>query len=117
MEIEKSISLSEAIDSQRKVFGALSRGEAVIGSRGVIGHGSDTQFAYIARASEAGPTVIKFGSVTPSNSQRGVPVVQSHIGILDSETGSLQYFVHGDTVRKLEPWRQACWQQKYSPTQ
>jgi len=96
-----AIPLQSAIESQRQAFGALARGEAIMGARGVIPHGPDAQFAYIARASEEGPTVVKFGSVTPGNAKTTLPIVQSYIGVMNATTGSLEYFVDGEMTTRL----------------
>ncbi len=100
-EVEKSCTLKEAVASQRKVFAALISGEAVMGPRAVIPNGDDAQFAYIARASLHGPTVVKFGSVNPGNAKKGIPVVQTEIAVLDAVTGELIYFVDGESVTRI----------------
>lgn len=89
------------MSGQRKVFSAFDAGESVMGDRGLIGNQVGTQFAYIARASRNGPPVVKFGSITNSNRDRGIQVVQAYLAVLDPETGSLEYFVDGDAVTKL----------------
>lgn len=90
-----------AMFGQRQVFAAYDAGESVMGSRGLIGNQSGSQFAYIARASTNGPSVVKFGSITNGNKDRGLPVVQAYIAVLNQETGSLEYFIDGDAVTKL----------------
>jgi len=89
------------METQRKVFSAFVRGEAVMGNRGVIPNGSDASFAYVARASPHGPTIIKFGSVTNGNPGRGLPVVQAYISILDPISGSLASFIDGESVTRI----------------
>jgi len=96
-----AIPLRLAIESQRQAFAALARGQAIMGARGVIPNGADAQFAYIARASENGPTVVKFGSVTPGNTKRTLPIVQSYIGVMNAVTGSLDYFVDGEMTTRI----------------
>lgn len=100
-ELATAIPLQRAIQSQREAFGALARGQAIMGARGVVPNGSNAQFAYIARASDLGPTVVKFGSVTPGNAQREIPVVQSYIGVMNPITGSLEYFVDGEMTTRI----------------
>lgn len=100
-ELAAAIPLQRAIQSQREVFGALARGQAKMGARGVLPNGADAQFAYIARASEHGPTVVKFGSVTPRNADRNLSIVQSYIGVLNPLTGSLEYFVDGEMTTRI----------------
>ncbi|HEX7405812.1 MAG TPA: hypothetical protein VF307_07810 [Candidatus Nanopelagicaceae bacterium] len=100
-ELAAVIPLRRAIQSQREVFAALARGQAIMGARGVVSNGADAQFAYIARASELGPTVVKFGSVTPGNAQRELPIVQSYIGVMNPTNGSLEYFVDGEMTTRI----------------
>jgi len=99
--VEQAFPLEIAMETQRKVFAAFERGDAVMGKRGVIPNGSDTSFAYVARASQNGPTIVKFGSVTNSNATRGLPVVQAYICILDPVTGTLKSFIDGESVTRI----------------
>jgi ornithine cyclodeaminase len=99
--VEKAFPLGIAMETQRKVFAAFDRGDAVMGTRGVIPNGNDASFAYVARASINGPTIVKFGSVTNSNATRGLPVVQAYICILDPETGALTSFIDGESVTRI----------------
>ncbi len=80
-DLEAAFPLARGIQTQVEVFAALSRGEATMGARGVLPNGADAQFAYLARASMHGPTIVKFGSVTPGNADRNIPVVQSYVGV------------------------------------
>ena len=100
-EVESACSLSEVVESQRKAFAGLISGSSVMGPRAVITNGENAQFSYIARASSTAPTIVKFGSVTSSNSAKGLPVVQAYIAVMDSETGSLTYFVDGESVTRI----------------
>ena len=100
-EVEDAFPLDVAMQTQRQVFAAFDRGDAVMGKRGVIPNGSDASFAYVARASLNGPTIVKFGSVTNSNSTRGLPVVQAYICILDPVTGALTSFIDGESVTRI----------------
>ncbi len=100
-EVEAAFPLSVAIENQREVFSAFDRGLAVMGERGVIPNGTDASFAYIARADNNAPTIIKFGSVTNSNAERNLPVVQAYIAVLDPVTGSLIKFVDGESVTRI----------------
>jgi ornithine cyclodeaminase len=99
--VEQAFPLEIAMETQRKVFAAFERGDAVMGKRGVIPNGSDASFAYVARASQNGPTIVKFGSVTNSNATRGLPVVQAYICILDPVTGTLKSFIDGESVTRI----------------
>jgi len=81
--ILEKIPLTEAMRSQEQAFTALTTGSGALGARGIITNGANAQFAYVARASATGATIVKFGSGTPKNSQNNEPVVQAHIAVLD----------------------------------
>jgi len=100
-EVENRISLEAAMFGQRQVFAAYDAGESVMGARGLISNQNSTLFAYIARASSNGPAIVKFGSITNSNKDRHLPVVQAYLAVLNQETGSLEYFIDGEAVTKL----------------
>lgn len=100
-EVERAFPLSIAMETQREVFSAFARGEAVMGNRGVITKGNDAAFAYVARASLDGPTIVKFGSVTNGNSARNLPVVNAYIAILDPVTGEISSFIDGESVTRI----------------
>ena len=65
----------------------------------------NAQFSYIARASTDGPTIVKFGTVVPSNAGRDIPVVQTTVSVIDATTGSVKLFLDGEAVTK---WRTVC---------
>ena len=100
-EVERAFPLSTAISSQREAFAAFARGEAVMGSRGVITNGDDASFSYVARSSPKAPTIVKFGSVTNSNTSLGIPAVHSYIAILNPTTGALESFIDGESVTRI----------------
>ena len=100
-EIEALCTLEEVMETQREVFARHARSETVLGPRAVLTQGENAQFSYIARASSDGPTIVKFGTVVPSNSSRGLPAVQTTVAVLDATTGSPRYFFDGETVTRL----------------
>ncbi|MEY3344778.1 MAG: hypothetical protein RL125_499, partial [Actinomycetota bacterium] len=100
-EIEALCTLEEVMETQREVFARHARSETVLGPRAVLTQGENAQFSYIARASVDGPTIVKFGTVVPSNSSRGLPAVQTTVAVLDATTGSPRYFFDGETVTRL----------------
>ncbi|MSO26275.1 MAG: ornithine cyclodeaminase family protein [Candidatus Nanopelagicaceae bacterium] len=104
-EIDALCSYEKIIDNQRQVFKNYYLNEAVMGPRAILSQNENAQFSYIARASKNGPTVIKFGSVVPSNSGKNIPVVQTTVAILDTTTGSVKLFLDGEAVTK---WRTVC---------
>ena len=76
-----------------------------MGPRAILSQGENAQFSYIARASSDGPTIVKFGTVVPSNVGRDIPVVQTTVSVIDATTGSVKLFLDGETVTK---WRTVC---------
>ena len=101
-QIDQLSDLDEVIATQREVFAAYSRGEAVMGPRAIISQNENAQFSYIARASKNGPTIVKFGSVVPGNAKVSLPVVQTTVALMDAQTGSAQTFFDGEAITK---WR------------
>ena len=104
-EIDALCSYEKIIENQRQVFKNYYLNEAVMGPRAILSQNENAQFSYIARASKNGPTVIKFGSVVPSNSDKNIPVVQTTVAILDTTTGGIKLFLDGEAVTK---WRTVC---------
>ena len=104
-EIDALCSYEKIIDNQRQVFKNYYLNEAVMGPRAILSQNENAQFSYIARASKNGPTVVKFGSVFPSNSDKNIPVVQTTVAILDTTTGGVKLFLDGEAVTK---WRTVC---------
>ncbi|MFM7463219.1 MAG: ornithine cyclodeaminase family protein, partial [Actinomycetota bacterium] len=100
-EIEELCTLEEVIATQEMVFAKHHRAETVLGPRAVLTQGENAQFSYIARASSDGPTIVKFGTVVPSNSMRDLPAVQTTVVALDAESGSPSHFFDGETVTRL----------------
>jgi ornithine cyclodeaminase len=70
-----------------------------------LSQNENAQFSYIARASTNGPTIVKFGTVVPSNAGRDIPVVQTTVSVIDAQTGSVKLFLDGEAVTK---WRTVC---------
>lgn len=100
-EIEGLCDLETAIESQRKVFANYFLGNAHLGPRAVLSQGENAQFAYLARASETGPTIVKFGTVFPNNPKQNLPAVQTSILALSPTNGSVSYEFDGEAVTKL----------------
>ncbi len=93
------------VENQRQVFKQFFLNEAVMGPRAILSQGENAQFSYIARASSGGPTIVKFGTVVPSNAGRDIPVVQTNVSVIDATTGSVKLFLDGEAVTK---WRTVC---------
>ena len=100
-EINALCSYEKIIDNQRQVFVNFYSNKAMMGPRAILSQNDNAQFSYIARASENGPTIVKFGTVVPGNSARDIPVVQTTVAILDVTSGSLKLFLDGEAVTKL----------------
>ena len=101
-EIDSLCTYEKIIDNQRQVFKNFFLNEAVMGPRAILVQNENAQFSYIARASKEGPTIVKFGTVVPSNSNRNIPVVQTMVSVIDAQTGSVKLFLDGESVTK---WR------------
>jgi ornithine cyclodeaminase len=88
-EINALCSYEKIIENQRQVFKNYFLDQAVMGPRAILSQNENAQFSYIARASTNGPTIVKFGTVVPSN----------------ATTGSVKLFLDGEAVTK---WRTVC---------
>lgn len=97
-EVRSWLTTRMVTDSQRSVFEAYARGEAALAPRALLDFRQGTAFSYLARASAEGPAVAKLGSVTPGNTQRGLPNVQALILVLHPETGQLVATIDGESV-------------------
>jgi ornithine cyclodeaminase/alanine dehydrogenase-like protein (mu-crystallin family) len=104
-QIEAMCTFEKIIDNQRQVFKNFYLDEAVMGPRAILSQGENAQFSYIARASRNGPTIVKFGTVVPSNASRDISVVQTTVSVIDAVTGSVKLFLDGEAVTK---WRTVC---------
>jgi len=100
-EVNELCDLTAAIESQAKVFRNFAQDKAFLGPRAVLSQGENAQFAYLARASQDGPTIVKFGSVFPGNAGREFPVVQTSILAMSPLNGSVEYIFDGESITKL----------------
>ena len=104
-QINALCSYEKIVENQRQVFKNFYLDEAVMGPRAILSQGENAQFSYIARASKDGPTIVKFGTVVPSNAGRNISVVQTTVSVIDAITGSIKLFLDGEAVTK---WRTVC---------
>ena len=58
-QITKVCDLKSAMRTQREVFENYYLGKAFLGPRAVLSQEENAQFAYLASASEGGPTIVK----------------------------------------------------------
>jgi alanine dehydrogenase len=100
-EVNEICDLTAAIESQAEVFKNFAQGKAFLGPRAVLSQGENAQFAYLARASQDGPTIVKFGTVFPVNAGSEYPVVQTSIIAMSPLNGSVEYIFDGESVTKL----------------
>ena len=91
-QINALCSYEKIVENQRQVFKNFYLNEAVMGPRAILSQGENAQFSYIARASKDGPTIVKFGTVVPSNAGRYISVVQTTVSVIDANTGSIKLF-------------------------
>ncbi len=101
-QINALCSYEQIVENQRQAFKNFYLDEAVMGPRAILSQGENAQFSYIARASKNGPTIVKFGTVVPSNAGRDISVVQTTVSVIDAITGSIKLFLDGEAVTK---WR------------
>jgi ornithine cyclodeaminase len=104
-QINALCSYEKIVENQRQVFKNFYLNEAEMGPRAILSQGENAQFSYIARASKDGPTIVKFGTVVPSNAGRDISVVQTTVSVIDANTGSIKLFLDGEAVTK---WRTVC---------
>ena len=102
LEIDGICEIKKVMVVQKQVFIDFANSKAVMGPRAILTQNENAQFSYIARASENGATIVKFGSVIPSNVKRDLPVVQTTIAVLNQLTGLIDYFLDGESITK---WR------------
>ena len=96
------VTLDDVVHSQREVFRAFHRGEAVLAQRALLAGPEDSvAFAYLARASSMAPPVVKIGSVNPRNSSRDLPGIHAQLLVMDANTGALCAIVDGEAVTLL----------------
>ncbi|QWF82388.1 ornithine cyclodeaminase family protein [Amycolatopsis sp. CA-230715] len=88
-EIDAVLGVGVAIESQRRAFVALGRGDAVMPPKTVVEGGNDGSLAltYSARLSPEDGPVCKFVSFNPGNAARGLPSIHGLITVLHPETG------------------------------
>jgi ornithine cyclodeaminase/alanine dehydrogenase-like protein (mu-crystallin family) len=99
--ITAACDLKSVMETQRNVFANHYNGAAFLGPRAVLSQGQNAQFAYLARASSAGPTIVKFGTVFPNNPIVGLPAVQTSILVLSAKDGSVSHEFDGETITEL----------------
>ncbi|GAA4840732.1 ornithine cyclodeaminase family protein [Saccharopolyspora rosea] len=88
-DVAAALDLDTAIDSQRRAFTALGRGEAQLAEKVAIRTGPDSTLSYLARLSPRHGTVSKLVAVHPGNAERGLPTISATASVLDAETGRL----------------------------
>ena len=104
-QINALCSYDQIVENQRQAFKNFYLDEAIMGPRAILSQGENAQFSYIARASKNGPTIVKFGTVVPSNAGRDISVLQTTVSVIDAITGSIKLFLDGEAVTK---WRTVC---------
>ena len=101
-DVRDLVTFDDVMHSQREVFRAFHRGEAVLAQRALLAGADDSvAFAYLARASSTAPPVVKIGSVNPVNASRNLPGIHAKLLVMDAETGALCAIVDGEAVTLL----------------
>lgn len=100
--VRELLDVDLAIESQRRAFGELGRGNAVLPARLLV-EGSDdsVSFCYAARLAPESGAVCKFGSVNPANADRGLPTISALITVLDGQDGRPVAIMDGTSVTTI----------------
>ena len=101
-DVRQLLDIDLAIESQRRAFGELGHGNAVLPARLLV-EGSDdsVSFCYAARLAPASGAVCKFGSVNPANANRGLPTISALITVLDGQDGRPVAIMDGTSVTTI----------------
>jgi ornithine cyclodeaminase len=87
-DVRAAIEPTRAIEAMRSGFGQLSSGEATVPVRGQLPSSDGTTLlmpAYLGKTHDLGAKIV---SVFPGNRDRGAPVVQGVVLLLDAESGA-----------------------------
>jgi len=98
-DVHALVSLEDVLQTQRAVFAAMHRGEALLAPRALLpGDHDSVAFAYLARAGKGLPAVVKMGSINPTNTEIGKPAIHATILVSDEKTGELHTIIDGESV-------------------
>ena len=98
-DVHALVSLEDVLQTQREVFAAMYRGEALLAPRALLpGDHESVAFAYLARAGIGQPAVVKMGSINPTNAEIGKPAIHATILVSDEKTGELHTIIDGESV-------------------
>lgn len=101
-DVERLLDVDLAIESQRRAFGELGRGRALLPARLLVDGVEDSvAFCYAARLAPDSGAVCKFGSVNPANAQRGLPTIAALITVLGAEDGRPVAIMDGTSVTTI----------------
>jgi ornithine cyclodeaminase len=101
-DVRHLLDLDLAIESQRRAFGELGRGRALLPARLLVDGSEDSvSFCYAARLAPDSGAVCKFGSVNPSNAGRGLPTISALITLLDGRDGRPVAIMDGTSVTTI----------------
>lgn len=101
-DVEQLLDIDLAIESQRRAFDALGRGNALLPARLLVeGREDSVAFCYAARLTPDSGAVCKFGSVNPGNADRGLPAVSALVTVLDENDGRPVAIMDGTSVTTI----------------
>jgi ornithine cyclodeaminase/alanine dehydrogenase-like protein (mu-crystallin family) len=101
-DVQRLLDIDLAIESQRRAFGELGRGHALLPARLLVDGGEDSvSFCYAARLAPDSGAVCKFGSVNPANADRGLPTISALITVLDGVDGRPVAIMDGTSVTTI----------------
>lgn len=97
-DLERALSPRAALTAMRRAFVQLSSGRAAVPLRGALDSARGTTLLMPAWLPDAGELGAKIVSVFPRNADRGLPVVQGVVVLLDPETGAPRAVLDGTVL-------------------
>lgn len=100
-DVRKAITMREAIEAVKRGFVLFSQGKAVVPLRVPIKLDNNIVLFMPGAVLEDKSVGVKVVSVCPFNSQRGLPLINAAILIVDGETGLPQALIEGSSVTAI----------------
>lgn len=100
-DLDRVLSPARALDAMRRAFGQLSGGDAVVPLRGTLDSEGGTTLlmpAWLRRSRDLGAKIV---SVFPGNADRGEPVVQGAVLLLDAVSGAPRALLDGTRLTAM----------------
>ena len=100
-DVQAAIDMPGAIDAMRTAFAALAGGSATVPMRLALETSHGVSLFMPAHLSDSGAAGAKVVSVNPGNADRGVPVIQAVVLVIDPETGHVLALMDGTWLTAL----------------